>query len=178
MKVQGYRIEFRCATLAEAHGAAVLEAVREQLEYTVPVVCVDVDADRERVLNVALNNPTLQGDWDYDKLRSVLVEINTAHVDLELTGFDAAEIQTLTMDLRDDMDGGVPGGDQNGGGGGAPRKDVPQLLVVFEGPGQLAKVREAWGLKKGIKRVHLAECPVARSMFAKLWARASKKGRR
>lgn len=35
MKVQGYRIEFRCATLAEAHGAAVLEAVREQLE-----VCV------------------------------------------------------------------------------------------------------------------------------------------
>jgi len=49
-------------------------------------VIVDLDESEEKALNVALNNPHIQGEWDVDKLDSILREISDIDVykDLKL----------------------------------------------------------------------------------------------
>jgi DNA modification methylase len=59
----------------------------------VDCVVVDLDEQREKALNLALNK--IQGDWDYLKLKDLLQELDTGEFDLELTGFDMDEIEDL-----------------------------------------------------------------------------------
>ena len=58
----------------------------------VECVVVDLDDDRERALNVAMNK--ISGAWDEDKLRELLAQLN-ADFDATITGFDAEEMQAL-----------------------------------------------------------------------------------
>ena len=69
--------------------------VLQDLGYTeVEVVHVDLDENNEKALNVALNK--VSGDWDADKLEDLLRELNLAEdFDVELTGFDMGELDTL-----------------------------------------------------------------------------------
>jgi DNA modification methylase len=59
----------------------------------VDCVVVDLDETKEKALNLALNK--IQGDWDYEKLKDLLQELDTGEFDLELTGFDMGEIEDL-----------------------------------------------------------------------------------
>jgi len=59
----------------------------------VDCVVVDLDETKEKALNLALNK--IQGDWDYEKLKDLLQELDTGEFDLELTGFDMDEIEDL-----------------------------------------------------------------------------------
>lgn len=43
----------------------------------VPIVFVDLSDKKEKVLNVALNNPHIAGNWDFNGLDCLLDEINT-----------------------------------------------------------------------------------------------------
>lgn len=54
------------------------------------VVVVDMDDNKEKLLNIALNR--IHGDWDEDKLTEVLAGLDKAGANLELTGFDLNEI--------------------------------------------------------------------------------------
>lgn len=54
-------------------------------------VVVDVDKDKERALNVALNK--ISGEWDMDALKEVLGELNESNQ--LLTGFDIGELKEL-----------------------------------------------------------------------------------
>ena len=56
-------------------------------------VVVDLDPQREKALNVALNK--IQGDWDESKLASLMADFDAEAFDVSLTGFDAAEIDAL-----------------------------------------------------------------------------------
>ena len=47
-------------------------------------VVVDLDLRREKALNVALNK--IQGDWDEEKLASLMAEFDAADFDVSLTG--------------------------------------------------------------------------------------------
>lgn len=69
--------------------------VLQDLGYTeVEVVHVDLDENNEKALNVALNK--VSGEWDADKLEDLLRELNLAEdFDVELTGFDLGELDTL-----------------------------------------------------------------------------------
>lgn len=82
-----------------------LQVMKDLGHKEVPVVEVDLDARREKALNVALNKIT--GKWDKKKLREVLVDIDSGDLDLEMTGFDSAELQ----DLVDELDAQDPGDD-------------------------------------------------------------------
>ena len=62
-------------------------------ETEVDVIVVDLDEDRERALNLALNK--VQGDWDQDKLGALLAELDEHGFDLSITGFDELEIEEL-----------------------------------------------------------------------------------
>jgi len=59
----------------------------------IDVVVVDLDHRQEKALNLALNK--ISGEWDIPKLKDVLQEIDTGEFDIEVTGFDVAEIESL-----------------------------------------------------------------------------------
>ena len=59
----------------------------------VDCVVVDLDDNREKALNVALNK--IQGDWDENKLAELFAGFDLSDFDAELTGFSADEIETL-----------------------------------------------------------------------------------
>ncbi len=56
-------------------------------------VVVDLDPQREKALNVALNK--IQGDWDESKLASLMADFDAEAFDVSLTGFDANEVDAL-----------------------------------------------------------------------------------
>ena len=70
-----------------------LKVLIEQGVKSVPCVVVDFDEDTERAANLALNK--IGGDWDFSKLADVLLELEHANFDLDLTGFDAGEIKNI-----------------------------------------------------------------------------------
>ena len=72
----------------------------KQLGYDeVDVVYVHIeDLAKEKACNVALNK--ISGDWDNDKLRVVLEEIELSPFDISLTGFD--EIELTEMEITTD----------------------------------------------------------------------------
>ncbi|MDI6617882.1 MAG: site-specific DNA-methyltransferase [Clostridiales bacterium] len=70
--------------------------ILKQLGYkTVDVSVVDLDQNKEKALNIALNK--IQGDWDEEKLNELISELDDAT--LELTGFGAKEIEELANEF-------------------------------------------------------------------------------
>ena len=62
------------------------------------VDCVYVhitDINKEKDCNVALNK--ISGDWDEDKLRVVLEDIELSPIDIKLTGFDELELESFDV---------------------------------------------------------------------------------
>lgn len=66
----------------------------------VDCVIVELDDTREKALNVALNK--ISGDWDESKLALLIADLDASDFDVELTGFDDAEIQAMIGSLDDD----------------------------------------------------------------------------
>lgn len=85
-------------------------AIAIDLDYSlIPVVWLDVDDDYALALNVMLNNPELQGHWDYDKLQEVVAMVRQSQVDEGLMGFDHEHIDTM-LEGWEHRDGGTGGG--------------------------------------------------------------------
>ncbi|MFO1022606.1 MAG: ParB N-terminal domain-containing protein [Planctomycetales bacterium] len=75
-----------------------LQILRDDGVTEVEVVEVDLPLEREKALNIALNNSRVGSDWDLDKLTEVLEELNTLpEIDLSLTGFEAADLRDLKL---------------------------------------------------------------------------------
>lgn len=68
----------------------------------VDVVVVDMDTEKEKALNIALNK--ISGEWDTEKLALVIADLQGTDFDVSLTGFDPEELEDL---FRDDIKGGV-----------------------------------------------------------------------
>ena len=56
-------------------------------------VVVEMDEDKEKALNIALNK--INGEWDKDKLALLIEDLKVTEFDVTLTGFDPAEIDEL-----------------------------------------------------------------------------------
>ena len=68
----------------------------------VDVVVVDMNTEKEKALNIALNK--ISGEWDTDKLALVIADLQGADFDVSLTGFEPEELDDL---FRDDVKDGV-----------------------------------------------------------------------
>ena len=67
--------------------------VLKEMGYTdIECIVLDVDKDKEKALNIALNK--ISGDWDKDKLKVLLTELQGVGL-AEITGFDIAELGML-----------------------------------------------------------------------------------
>ena len=62
----------------------------------VPCSMVDLDKQKEKALNIALNKIT--GDWDFPKLTDLLIELDAGDLDLEAIGFSVDELEELLDD--------------------------------------------------------------------------------
>lgn len=65
----------------------------QENDYTLRVELVDVDEKTEKEMNIVLNNPNVGGEWDYDKLRQIVPDIDyksagLTEEDLNLIGCD------------------------------------------------------------------------------------------
>lgn len=67
----------------------------------IEVSVVDMDPEKEKMLNIALNK--VQGDWDEEALARLLAELKAGGVDISLSGFDIEEIEPLMNDLGMDI---------------------------------------------------------------------------
>lgn len=73
-----------------------LDALEKSKDYSLDVCIIDVDERTEAKLNVILNNPSTQGDWDLDKLAEM-----TEAFDLN---FDEMGFTALDVDFMYDGD--------------------------------------------------------------------------
>jgi ParB-like chromosome segregation protein Spo0J len=65
-------------------------------------VVVELDEQKEKALNIALNK--ISGDWDKDKLALLITDLNASDFDVSLTGFDPGELDDLFKDsLKDNI---------------------------------------------------------------------------
>lgn len=81
--------------------------VLKELGYT-EIECniVDLDKDKEKALNIALNKIT--GEWDNTKLEELLAELKETDIDMDMTGFSFDEVDNMLKDItgskEDDFD--------------------------------------------------------------------------
>ena len=62
------------------------------------VVVVDLPLEREKALNIALNNERVGGRWDVEKLQDLVTElIELPEIDETLTGFSPEELNELML---------------------------------------------------------------------------------
>lgn len=66
----------------------------------VECVVVEMDEEKEKALNIALNK--ISGEWDKDKLALLISDLQGADFDVSLTGFESAEIDALFKDTLKD----------------------------------------------------------------------------
>lgn len=64
----------------------------------VECVVVDLDKNKEKLLNVALNK--ISGEWDMELLKNLMEDLNKEIDDLSLSGFDDNELQTLMENFK------------------------------------------------------------------------------
>lgn len=73
-----------------------LDALEKTKDYSLDVCVIDVDERQEAKLNVILNNPSTQGDWDIEKLAMMTEEFEI--------GFDEMGFTKLDVDFMFDGD--------------------------------------------------------------------------
>lgn len=67
----------------------------------VECVVVEMDEEKEKALNIALNK--ISGDWDKEKLALLITDLNATDFDVSLTGFDPGELDDLFKDSLKDQ---------------------------------------------------------------------------
>lgn len=79
-----------------------LKALQEMGRKTVPVIFVDLNENKARLLGLALNR--ISGTWDEEKLAEIIHQLDQVKTeDISLTGFKEGEIEDLLEGLEVDL---------------------------------------------------------------------------
>ena len=71
--------------------------VLKELGYNeIQCIIVDLDKNKEKALNLALNK--ISGEWDDEKLEQILAELRETDIDMNITGFSNDEIDDILKD--------------------------------------------------------------------------------
>ncbi|MEX1098298.1 MAG: ParB N-terminal domain-containing protein [Planctomycetales bacterium] len=81
-----------------------LEILKNKGEPEVDVSVVSLSLEREKALNVVLNNPQVGSDWEMDQLTELVAELDALpDFDATLTGFDDDDLRALLMEPVPDL---------------------------------------------------------------------------
>ena len=104
--------------------------VLQELGYIhIKCVIVDLDKDKEKALNLALNK--ISGEWDNDKLEKILEELKSTNIDMDITGFSFDEVDNILKDITGSKEDDF---------------DVDKALEEIEEP--ITKIGNVWKLGK------------------------------
>jgi DNA modification methylase len=81
-------------------GHARLKAAEKAGISEVPVIYLPLEGAKAEAYLIADNRLQDETDWDYEKLKDLLQELDTGELDLELTGFDMEEIEDLMTQIH------------------------------------------------------------------------------
>lgn len=82
-----------------------LQILRDRGATAIPCVVVDLPLEREKALNIALNNEQVGGAWDTGKLVDLVAELReTPDFDVTLTGFSEQDLKHLLFVPPDEED--------------------------------------------------------------------------
>ena len=87
-------------TLNLISGHQRLQVLRDLGATEVQVAIIDLDPDKEKALNLALNK--IAGEWDIGLLRDVLADLDEKLEDIEITGFNENELAALFLHIPDE----------------------------------------------------------------------------
>lgn len=91
----------RTGTLVAGHRRLEqLDYIQKSDDYELTVAVIDVSLDREVELNIALNNPSIGGQYDLDLLSQLL---ERPDIDLAHTGFDVGTLEMMYLDAGADL---------------------------------------------------------------------------
>ena len=76
-----------------------LSVLKHLGESEVECVVVELNENDEKALNIAMNK--VNGSWDEGKLADLLLNLKESNYNLELTGFEAPEIESLFNTFHD-----------------------------------------------------------------------------
>lgn len=83
-----------------------LKVLKELGYEEIQCIVVDLDKNKEKALNLALNK--ISGEWENDKLEAILAELKETDVDINITGFSNDEVDDILKDIigsnEDDFD--------------------------------------------------------------------------
>jgi len=85
------------ADLTVIGGHQRLKVLKDLGYKEIDCVVLDIEKDKEKALNIALNK--ISGEWEMGKLKDLIEELDAGAFDVELTGFDFAEIEALINEL-------------------------------------------------------------------------------
>ncbi|ERL63846.1 ParB N-terminal domain-containing protein [Schleiferilactobacillus shenzhenensis] len=71
---------------------AIMDALERTKEYSLDVDMIDVDLKREKEINVQMNNTTMQGDFDLNKLADLNIDDG---IDFDSMGFDKNDVDFM-----------------------------------------------------------------------------------
>lgn len=71
---------------------AIMDALERTKNYSLDVDMIDVDLTREKEINVQMNNSTMQGDFDLNKLASLNIDDG---IDFDAMGFDKNDVDFM-----------------------------------------------------------------------------------
>ena len=75
--------------------------VLKDLRHKEVCIIVNLDENKEKLLNIALNK--ISGEWDYQKLETIFNELGNDNIDLSITGFEEEEINKLIRETEETM---------------------------------------------------------------------------
>ena len=70
-----------------------LDVLEGKPDYELTVAMVDLSEKQEKELNIALNNPSMQGEYDFEILKDLL-----GSIDIENTGFTEYDLSVIGVD--------------------------------------------------------------------------------
>lgn len=107
--------------------------IAKELGYTqIPVIYVDMDEQREKLLNMSLNR--IKGEFLEDRLVELMKELDEQNIDLSLTGFTDREIDRLLEEYRE----------------GKEEPPMPEKVQSKVKPGDIWELESETGLKHKI----------------------------
>lgn len=116
-------------------------------------VVVNLDEDKERLLNITLNK--LEGQWDFEKLQALFDEI--PEEDIPVTGFSKEELDELFRDAETDEDlfgdayeEGAAGDSASHESDSSGEKEAGEFTVFLSFPSK--DQAENWMKNEGIER--------------------------
>lgn len=129
------------------------EILRKQGKDKIKVIEVELSEKEERALNITLNNQSIQGEWDNDRLQSILKELKNEKFFGEV-GLESLEIPAFNDFLTGSAEGATETTGETVEGGIIPNSDQElynRIIITYDSKEEKEALESFLGFSFGKK---------------------------